>query len=357
MSFFSIPKIAAFSLIGLTFWLSPGAQADNIRTVAATNSGLTYDPVANQLFYSIPGTVPTIGNSINSLNPDTLAMGSPVFVGSDPSQLVASGNGQYVYVALNGSGSIRQYNIQTATAGVLTNLGSGSFGQNYPAAMAAVPGSPGSVAVVEIAKGVSPEFQNITVFDNGVARPNAIHTFTGGDSIAFTSPTTLLAVNDEDTGFDLFTYSLNSQGLTQVKDQPNWGGSFGATIMYGAGHLFTNAGKEFDPSTAQLQGTFDGGGGSFAIDAADNRIFYLSGNKINAYDINTFLPVGSITLPVSDGTNLLLTDDGLAFSDPNNIYIVNTSLAPEPAAMGILFLAAPLILRRRRRVGNPSQAH
>jgi hypothetical protein len=318
--------------------------ADSFHTISATNSGLTYDPVANELFYSIPGTVPTIGNSIGSLNPDTLATGTPVFIGSNPGELVDSGDGNFIYAALNGSGAVRQYNIKTASAGVQINLGSGGFGQKYPEDMAVVPGSPGSVAVVQVDHGYSPSFQGITVFDNGVARTNQITSFTGGDSITFASSSTMLAVNDQDTGFDLFTYALNSSGLTQTKDLGGWGGSFGTIIKYGNGHLFTNGGGEYDPSTGQLQGTFNGAGGSFAIDAAKNRVFYLSGNTITGFDENTFLPVGTITVPVSDGSNLVVTNHGLAFSDASAIYVVNTALVPEPASIGVLLAAVTGLL-------------
>ena len=52
---------------------------------------------------SLPGSVAN-GNSLVQIEPIVGTVGTPIFIGSEPSKLAISGNSQYIYAALTGGG-------------------------------------------------------------------------------------------------------------------------------------------------------------------------------------------------------------------------------------------------------------
>ncbi len=117
--------------------------------------------------------------------------------------------------------------------------------------------------------------------------------------------------------------------------------------------MYASSGVVVDPETGFWKGTFQGTGFTsiMAIDSANNRAFFATGNGSNvvlsAFDLNTFLPVGSVTLPgiSAEPTNLVRWGtNGLAFntapsffSTNSHVYILQTELvsnvAPVPTGL------------------------
>jgi hypothetical protein len=92
-----------------------------------------------------------------------------------------------------------------------------------------------------------------------------------------------------------------------------------------------------DPESLTLLGTFPVAGEETLVapDGATGRVFFLtrtdSGHRLTAYDVRTFLPLGSLAIPgVSGRASRLLRwgTDGLAFrTDGGQIFLIRTSLA------------------------------
>src|SRR5438876_8898120 len=83
------------------------------------------------------------GNSITKLNPQTAAIGPSVFVGSEPNKLVISDDASTIHVSLDGAAAIRKVDVPSMTAGLQFAWGTAS---QHPSDMAAMPGSPQSIA-------------------------------------------------------------------------------------------------------------------------------------------------------------------------------------------------------------------
>jgi trimeric autotransporter adhesin len=86
------------------------------QTVALDTNDIVFDPFTRKLYASVPSTATQVtGNSIVSIDPLTGALGSPIFVGSEPTRISISDDGQYLYAVLSGSNSVRRLNLTTLT--------------------------------------------------------------------------------------------------------------------------------------------------------------------------------------------------------------------------------------------------
>ena len=118
--------------------------------IPIANNSMVYNPV-NQLFYlSIPSSAGApYANSVVSLDPVTGALGTPIFVGSEPNRLALTSDGNSLWVGLDGASAVRKVDLVAKTAGLQFSLPTSS---SYTAplkalAIAAVPGQSDSVVV------------------------------------------------------------------------------------------------------------------------------------------------------------------------------------------------------------------
>ena len=161
------------------------------------------------------------------------------------------------------------------------------------------------------------------------------------DSLAFSSdPSKLYAFDNEDSGFGFSRLSVSSSGVSSLSGISHLFDGFGVTIKYDSGLIYASSGVVVNPETPALLGTFSGVGANASVksvkpDVADNRVFFVSSPNdgydgtaiIQAYDPNTFLPVGSLTIPnvvatYYDGPSSLIRwgSDGLAFRAGGQIF-------------------------------------
>ncbi|MCA1566811.1 MAG: hypothetical protein LC803_14435 [Acidobacteria bacterium] len=299
-----------------------------VNKVNLPANDLAIDATTETLYASVPSTAGgTAGNSITSVNPKTGAIGASTFVGSEPGKLAISDDGQVLYVNLEGAKAVRRFDTATRTPGVQFGVGA-----DKPADMEVVPGSPQSLVV---ARGSASGFNSgaVAVYDNGVQRPN---TSSGGvffiGSIEFgASPSTLYGYNNS-SGAELVKFELDASGVKSISTMNNLlTGGGGGGIEFAGGRLYSGGGRVVDPEAKTLLGRFNSGGTAFLVDQTLGRAFYLSSGSsgtgtsvvLTAYDINTFLPLGSVTLPGVLGTPTGLVrwgTNGLAFTTLPNIF-------------------------------------
>ena len=263
-------------------------------------------------------------------------MASSVFVGSEPNKLALSDNGTTLYTTLEGAFAIRQFNAQTQVPGLQFPVGQDSFFGLYTVNDIVVsPGEPNVIALARYFRGTSPPEAGVAIFDNGVQRtktgPGHI---AGSDFVAYSAtPTKLYGSGTFDSNLRVMT--IDGTGVAQVQTiQANIGA---APLIFQNGLLFSATGQVYNPDTQTTLGRFfNVNSNAFTVDSALNRAYFLvqeSNNwTIKAFDISTFLQVGSLVVPNVVGTPTRLVrwgSNGLAFrTGSGQLFIVQTSLVP-----------------------------
>ena len=133
--------------------------------VGVTASGMLYDPWGQTLYVTVPGTV-AYGNTVAPVNPVTGAVGTPVVVGSEPTVMAETGDGNYLYISITGSYGLAQFNLLNRS--LVTTI---TLGLTTATSMAAMPGTD-STLVMTINNG----YDSFGIFDisgsNGTFRTN-----------------------------------------------------------------------------------------------------------------------------------------------------------------------------------------
>lgn len=290
--------------------------------VALPAKDLAWDPVNQVIYLSVPSAVGSNGNSVQTLNPVTGALGAAVFAGSEPDLLAVSANSKYLYASLDGSSSLQRFDLPALTPDINISFGPASFYGSYVAMdVQASPAADGTVAFVLGTPGTSPEEEGgVLIYDDSTARPNSLCGFiefncpgiatSGGnlfDSIQWnTAANEMYALDNEDTGFNFYSIPVNAQGFGTVTSYGALAGGFGDELHYDATTqlLYTNDGVVIDPSTGTKIGEFSASG--LAVPDGKNGVIYFLGTSsfgsqnysIESFDINHFTPIAS--LPVNN---------------------------------------------------------
>lgn len=346
----------ALMLAGLgTLWTLP-AWADTVRSLSLASNDLVYDAKTNAIYASVRGSAGERGNTITRIDPLAGTIGASIFVGSEPGKLARSGNGEYLYVALNGAGAVRRFDLGSQTAGLQFGLGSDSFsGTFFAEDIEVLPGSAGSVAISLRNKNFSPRHEGVAIFDEGVKRPTQTPGHTGSNVIEFGgSASTLYGYNNETSEFGLRKMAVDAGGVTVASVKQNIISGYNVDIRYDNGLLYTTTGAIVDPEAGTLLGTFPdiGFNGNVRPDSARNRVFFVTGRgsslTLRAYDSRTFTLVGSLPISGAKGEASSLVrwgSDGLAFrtsetfSTEGQIFLVQSALVGAPATPSTLSLS------------------
>lgn len=306
------------------------AGLTSLRTVSLPANDLLFEPTTGRLFASVGGSGGARANSLTQVDPATGAIGSSVGVGSEPTRMARSDDGQYLYVALRGAAAVRRYIVSSGTAELQFALGNDSFfGPMYADDIAVLPGLPHTVAISLMYPGVSPRHAGVRIYDDGVARATATPGHTGSNEIEAASATTLYGANTETTEFGIRTMLVSPTGVTITQTFGNLASGFGGAYVLAGGLLYTPGGTVVDPEAGQLVGTFLGGRGPLAVDLPNDRVFFLQTYGIAVYSASTFGYLGSIAVTTVDGNHLVRWGtNGLAFVAGGTVYLLTTSYLP-----------------------------
>ncbi|HYV10130.1 MAG TPA: Calx-beta domain-containing protein [Pyrinomonadaceae bacterium] len=305
-----------------------------IRQIPLTTNDLVYSSLTGKIYVTVPSSVGSGGNSIKTLDPTTGVFESSTFIGSEPNKLALSDDGHNLYVSLDGSAAVRRFDVQTNTPGLQFTVGQDSFnGRYFVGEFAVAPGNPDLLAVARSTSSLGPSGNGVAVFDNGLRRTNVA---SGSDFIAFSASASKLYGTAASFG-GLQTMNVDASGVTVGSTSSLVGG---ARIKFSNGLIFSSSGQVVNPDTNTLLGTFSNvNTPAFVPDTANGRAYYLTfdqfggGNFIlKAFDINTFLLLGSLNISGATGTPTSLLrwgPNGLAFRTSNNqLFIIQTSLIP-----------------------------
>ena len=335
--------------------VSPVVPLTVYASVSVPASGLLFDPYAQLLYATVPSTSTTLaGNSVVSVNPFSLAVGTPVLVGSEPNVMAETSDGNYLYVGLSGANSLAQFDLasQTLTATIPLNFPQSSSTTSSVAAnwLATMPGSDTTLAVNTIST-----WGNFGILDisgnTGTFRPNLSGIYNGVNPL-FADATHIYAYDSETSGAEFYRYTVNSSGLTLVDGTTlnGMGGYFGGVsladgLVYGAGGGIANPTTTPPSQIATLplldfSGSGVGGDGIGVVpDPSLDKDFlmvndFTASNALVRYDLKTFLPEAMVGIPGSSPNSyqswpmLRFGQDGIALlsstQDPTTYQYVTT---------------------------------
>lgn len=346
---------------------APGGGSSNVLPLSVYNvltigvNHILYDPYSRQIMASVGSGSSTItGNSIAAITPETGEVSTPVAIGSQPTNIALSSDGQILYSILAGSQSVARFNMLTRQADfTYTPPASGSF--------------TGGIALRGIA--VQPGTENTVALDLASFTGNAIYDFDptaktaairgkasgpySGSCIQFLDATNLLAFDTDTSGSSLDHYTVTAAGFTN-SIYPLYTVStlskFGCFKLSG-GLAFANAGGIANPATspavqvAVLPGVGSAGGFSslqaLAPDTSLQRAFYPAAGTntntnapdgITAYDLSTDLL--STTLPL----NMAATEGNTSYTQVDMIRWGQDGLAVLTSGGHIYLLRGPVVV-------------
>lgn len=323
---------------------SPGgtsaAAGFTVRTVGAASvtsqnalpipgRDVVYGPGTGRLYVTVQGSAGTNPNSVVEINPATGAVVRSVFVGSEPGRIARSRDGQFLYVGLNGASAVRRVEVASLAAGLQWSLGAGEVAGDIEV----LPGHPRSVAVSRQRPGYSPPLEGVTIYDDGVARPQSSPGHTGGNRIeVLESGSLLYGYNNAHTGFEFFTMGVDAAGVRHSVTSGGLVSGFYTDIVGQAGRIYGTDGSIVDAERRVRLGSI-GGGVAMAVDPGLGRAFVLTESGIRVYDLNTFQLLGTVAVSGGFAHPALLVsrlvrwgNDGLAFLDEDQLFIVRSPL-------------------------------
>jgi trimeric autotransporter adhesin len=344
--------------------ISPATTFDltypvNITVLDLPANDIVWDPFAQRIYASIPSSYGANGNRIAVINPSTGAVTGFFFAGSDPTQLALDSTSKFLYVGLNGDGSIQRLNLPGFIDDIVIGLGNNSGGPNVAAAIAVSPTNSDMIAVVAVnANSCCPSGGPVEFFSNATKLADSV-TSAQASQIRFASGTTLYGY-DPDT---LSKITVSSTGGTLAQQ---WSSLVtGNTFQYSGGLIFGGNGEEFNPATGLLEGTFDVGNaccsGSIQVlpDSAIDRAFalgqtpFFSSFGITSYNLSQFTPLAVASLAeftASSTSNFIQWGpNGLAF------IMTNSSCCGAPTTQVVLVQSPTLLLTASKTV-NPAPA-
>jgi len=315
-----------------------------VRQINLPNNDIVYDAARQIIYASLPSAAGLNGNSLAPIDPATGVVGQPIYVGSEPGKLAISDDQRYLYVALDGAGSVRRFDLAARAPGPQFYTGA----PFRTPALEVLPGKPESVAVVKYRLNTAPAFESLAIYDNGVRRDKIVAGFGGPGAIAFGATAEEFYGNDPEVANGFYKIAIATDGVTA---QPTSRGLAGGEIEFANGLIYSANGQVLEPETLTLRGRVNTAG-PVCPDVANNRVYYLTGNgtarAVRAFALDTLTPTGlvNITTESTAPTSLLRWGaNGLAFRTSRRIYLIQTSLvsssAPVPPPSPITMPPAP----------------
>jgi hypothetical protein len=281
--------------------------------IAAGANHIVYDPYTRNVMASIGSGANA--NSIVALTPETATLGSSVPIGSGPSGLALSPDGQILYVALTGSNSVARFNMLTQQPDFTVPVGA-KYTNGSPITLGGIAVQPGTENTIALNLGAvgTAIYDFNTTTETAALRGQANDR--GGVCPQFLDASNLLATS---------AYDVNSYSSTLIHwTVPAGGFVYGSTanettsnlngfvcvvasggLAYGSGGVIANP----NTSPATIVGTFPQyiDWSSFNYDSIENgipdtslqRSFFITTitepcgpcsqpGGITAYDQNTF---------------------------------------------------------------------
>jgi hypothetical protein len=314
---------------------------------------LLYDPTRNKVYASISGGVPTLGNSIVTIDPSTRTIEASRYVGSEPRTMGLSKDGSALYVGLDGTGTLVKMDLPSGAISSPIPMGiDGLFGPLFVNYLAVSPNDPEVVAVSRRRTwSYSPLSNGVSIVDHGTLLPvNTDTPFETLDPVVYDNAANLYSVDNETTAFTFYRLKTDSNGVSIQDKQWQLMNGFRIDIASDGDKVYSSNGYVVDPARLALAGTYRDmyGSSSFALDPANDRIYFLSydvisrTSTISAFNKTSLVSFGSQNIPAKTGASFDLihhpagfvfgTADGhIEFANPTFPGLQDLPLSKLPA--------------------------
>jgi trimeric autotransporter adhesin len=295
---------------------------------------MLYNPYDRLLYASVNSAATQVtGNSIVTIDPLTGTIGSAVPVGSQPTFLALSDDGQALYALLSGANTVALYRPLSQSLAF-------SFTPTVPPSQIVTTGSPRGIAVMSGTETTiaydTGDWGGVGIFDidtgsqSGTLRGNLSGPYTGS-GVSFLDANDLYTFDTDTTGDSLDHFVVSASGLSGVGafspyESTLFGfGEFPAppSFKLKGGLAFANAGGVANPVTnpATQIGIYQSVSNNYAVgpvvepDPSLGEVFFFGGANAGdqnpaasagffRYDEFSFLPTGFLPLAnLSSGTN------------------------------------------------------
>ena len=279
---------------------APAATTATTLTLAA--NWLVYNPFDFRLYASVPSVQGTGGNAIAVIDPYNATVVESIFVGSEPRRMALSDDGESLWVALDGSGHVRQVNLVSRTAGQQFRVGTdGSTLQWFADNLAVLPGTHNSVVVSRYSRS-STATGSPVVYDDGVPRAYAGASANNPMLLIPTySAQLIFAYDNRSSGFRLSTTCVNANGLFIKQTSVPFTG-YDTTFSFAENFIYTSYGTKYDIASGTTVAT-SAGRGLVAADAPHRRVYFLAlatsqtAATVSAFNMDTLASAGSENVP------------------------------------------------------------
>jgi len=296
---------------------------------------MAYDRTRNLFWASVPNDgAPDLG-AVVSIDPQTGAVSEPIVVGRRPAAVAVSDDGQFLYVGLDGSSTVRRVDLATRTAGPAASLGAGYRARDLEVR----PGHAESF-VVSLNEGDSLRASGVAFYTD-MARVSL-----NGDwwvsNIAYSDDGSMVAgpyLENSSRPVSVVTIPPNSHQVISrdffIPSNPG-----GELIWRGDRMYFAESTQVLDANKLTYLGSVPFG--AVFPDMELPRIYVLSGNKVQVIDETSLTVLSSFVVPdvpTQDSGNLLrFGDNGLAFrtADGKIVFVQSDLISGDSRARGVL---------------------
>ena len=302
---------------------------------------LAWDSARNILYISEPGTSTKNPNMVVAIDPIALTIlwSYAPGAGSEPDRLALSADKKYLYVGLDGKGTVQRLTLgnQTAVPDISIPLGADpNLGPYYAMDLQVDPVDSNTIAV---ARGILPSISivqaqgGIAIYDGTTQRPSIVTPTTQPtnvliDTIQWSGDgTAIYAANNENFQADFYQLAVSAAGVTLVSDHPGYFPTpnlrvhFDGTtkLLYGDDGLIVN------PAAATQVGNFVSSGIMVPDSTLGNAYFVgqsaadvqTVAYEIESFNLTNFTPVAQLHLYQVEGVPQHIVrwgTNGLAFA-------------------------------------------
>jgi hypothetical protein len=306
---------------------------NSLTVIQQQSNDFVWDP-ARQVFYlSVSSSAASHPNTISVLDPVSGRITASHATGPDPFAMAISGDGQFLYVGIDGNSTVQRFLLPSFTPDIQIPLGSDPFnGPFFALDIQIAPGTPHTTAITLGAFNHSPSaLGGLLIFDDATPRPTTLPGFPPNifDSLQWGADATqLFAANNETTSFDTYSLSVTASGVALTHDFPSLFNTFFSRIHYEPSSklLYTDSGQVINPATGAQAGKFAAIGPMFP-DAVLHRAFFVDPPNIQAFDLTSFAQISSFTVTdptVQGGAGRLLRwgTNGLAMNTSGGQFLL-----------------------------------
>lgn len=276
--------------------------SDKVTVLDLPANGLVWDPYAQRIYASIPSSYGTNGNTVAVINPTTGRVTGYYFAGSEPNQLALTADSSYLYVGLNGNGSVQRLLLPSFAPDIDINLGSSQYGGlNTALSLQVSPSDGHTIAVAEGTVGCCGD-SGLFFFKDSTQLPDSV-TYPTITDVVFANSSLLYGYSNGNVS----SITVDANGGTLGQQWSNL--VYGNSIAYAGGLIYGGSGQVLNPATGLLVGTYDVSGGNCCYgsstvlpDAPIDRLFALGVTPfftqfgVTSYDLAKFTALGVANL-------------------------------------------------------------